>query len=239
MPGFEVPLDRSAPFVKRTNFLQALKISPRRPAPPGVGMPPRSATPRAQWNGHESSLPLRPHTAAVTFSEEPKTMGLGEDVSPPLSSPALALAPAPAPPPPPPATSPPRLSPTGRRLSPGGRGGPSSPSSPPDRLVVDDAPSWLLFPTIPPEGRETPPISHDVYKPRRLPLPTNIEAPLFREVFSVLRKTRVFRSVMDKDLEKVVALGRVCDYPRYSALVREGTAGASLFVVLAGMHPAT
>ena len=107
--------------------------------------------------------------------------------------------------------------------------GPPAPTppatAPSERLVVEDAPSWLLFPST---------IPREVYKPKRIALPSSPDDPAFVEVWSIVRKARFFRSLTDRELEKIVALGKVFEYPRYSQLVREGTPGASCFVVLSG-----
>jgi len=101
-------------------------------------------------------------------------------------------------------------------------------------VLMDESPAWLLFPSIPAESGAEPPIHRGAYRPRTLPLPAEADEAAYGEVYAVLRRTRLFRSITDKELHAVLALGRMLEFPRYSLLVREGTSSASCYVVLSG-----
>ena len=153
---------------KQPNFLQGLKVSPRRPVPQRL---------HALGLYQAGVLPSRPHTAAAAATAEEA------DVPTPAAPLAPMAAPLPKPPDPP-------------------------------FVLVDEAPAWLLFPSIPREGRENPPISSHAYKPKRVPVERANEDATYREVYAVLRRTRIFRSITDRDLATIVGLGRVVEYPR-------------------------
>ena len=201
--------------------------------------------------------PRRPGTAAYTFADgeyKPAPFLQQLKVSPRLPKPNSTPRPSlllPIKPGPAPAAAPATDEPEAG--APASAAVPSKPPNPPaaepleDKpplVLVDDSPGWLLFPTVPRDGESEPPVKNEVYKPKQIAFA--FDKTEYEEVYDVLRRTRLFRSITDKDLGAIVGLGRVFEYPRYSILVREGTNSTTCYVVLSGSlsyvslrHPAT